>query len=176
MYPFIRMAVHSVKYARAPKLPLEGVHISQHMCWPQDIDLWGELNNGRTLTLYDLGRIQVFRRIGLLEVLRREGWRLTIAGTTVRYRRRVTMFNRFEMRSRLLGRGRRFFYVKQSMWREGEAQSSAVFRMAVVGKNGIIPPETVIKALGQPGWNPPLPDWVQSWIAAENRRNWPPLP
>jgi acyl-CoA thioesterase FadM len=174
MYPFFRMLYQVMNNIGANKLPIDGVHISHHRCWPVDIDPWGELNNGRTLTLYDFGRIQIFRRTGLVDTLRHNGWRLTMAGATVRYRRRVTVFDRFEMRTRILGRGQRFFYIKQSMWKQGEALSSVVYRVAVVGESGIVPSQEVADALGLPDWNPALPDWVQGWIDAENRRSWPP--
>jgi len=57
MYPVIRMAKELLKFARAEPLSVTGTHVSHHRCWPWDIDLWRELNNGRTLTLYDLARI-----------------------------------------------------------------------------------------------------------------------
>ena len=33
-----------------------------------------ELNNGRTLTLYDLGRIPMMLRLGVIRTLRAKGW------------------------------------------------------------------------------------------------------
>lgn len=55
MYPFVRFAKEALKYRNAPKLGLLETHVSYHRCWPWDLDPWIELNNGRTLTLYDLG-------------------------------------------------------------------------------------------------------------------------
>ncbi|MHA1128244.1 MAG: acyl-CoA thioesterase [Alphaproteobacteria bacterium] len=174
MYPVFRMVYQILKHRNDPALPLGGAHISEHICWPWDLDLWMELNNGRTLTLYDLGRIPLARRIGLLAALKRRKWGLTVAGSSVRYRRRVTMFNRFEMRSRTLGRDARFFYIQQSMWRNGEATSSALYRTAVTDKNGIVATDLVVQEMGHPDWNPTLPEWVQTWIDAEAQRVWPP--
>ncbi len=174
MYPFIRMAYHMAKHRNAPQLPADGVHVSQHMCWPVDIDMWSELNNGRTLTLYDLGRIQLARRMGLVAALRRRGWGMTMAGVTARYRRRVVMFDRFEMRSKAIGHDGRFFYLQQSMWKKEEAISSVLYRVAVVGKSGIVPTTEATAEMGFPDWNPEMPDWVQAWNGAENMRVWPP--
>lgn len=134
MYPFIRMAKEIRKFRNADPLGLDGVHVSHHSCWPWDIDLWKELNNGRTLTLYDLGRIPMVQRAGLLGTLKREGWGLTIAGTCVRYRRRIRVFETIEMRSRMVGWDARFLYLEQSMWRkDGECANHAVYRSAVTG-------------------------------------------
>lgn len=56
MYPIIRMLHQILKYRGKP-LTLGETHVSTHYCLPIDLDVWMELNNGRTLTLYDLGRI-----------------------------------------------------------------------------------------------------------------------
>ena len=174
MYPFIRMAYHIAKHTNAPALTLDEPHISHHRCWPVDLDLWRELNNGRTLTLYDLGRVQLMRRIGLFSVLKEQGWWLTMAGVTARYRRRVVMFDKFEMRSRAIGHDGRFLLLQQSMWKDGEALSSVLYRAAVVSENGIVPTQEVMAAMGNADWNPQLPDWVAQWGQAENARVWPP--
>jgi len=174
MYPFIRMFYQMLKHRNDPPLALGGVHVSQHYCHPVDLDMWAELNNGRTLTLYDLGRIPLAQRIGLLAVLKRRKWGLTVAGSSVRYRRRVTLFDKLEIRSAAIGRDARFFYVQQSMWKGGEATSSALYRLAVTGPDGIVPTDDVVAELGEPDWNPALPDWVQGWIESEAMRVWPP--
>jgi acyl-CoA thioesterase FadM len=176
MYPFMRMFREGLKASRAPRLELFETHVSQHRCWPWDLDIWNELNNGRTLTLYDLGRVPLAVRAGLIATLRREGWGLTVAGSVVRYRRRVRGFDRVEMHSRLLGWDRRFLYIDQSMWKtDGQCASHAVFRSAVTGTQGIVAPGEVIQALGADVTeSPALPAWVAAWIAAEDSRPWPP--
>src|SRR3712207_9518184 len=73
----------------AAPLDLFGTHESHHVCWPWDLDVFGELNNGRALTLYDLGRLPWSARIGLTRVLRAQRWQIAVAGASVRYRRRV---------------------------------------------------------------------------------------
>ena len=52
--------------------------------------------------LYDLGRMTAAGRTGLIGLLRRKRWALTMAGASVRYRRRIRSFETIEMRSRLV--------------------------------------------------------------------------
>jgi len=174
MYPFIRMAYQLAIHRNAPPLPLTGTHVSRHRCWPWDIDLWMELNNGRTLTLYDPGRIPLASRTGLVGVLRRERWGLTMAGASVRYRRRVRAFEVVEMRSRAVGWDDRFIYLEQSMWKDGACCSQILYRSAVTGRAGIVPTDRVMAAMGLEGESPELPCWVRAWIAADAERPWPP--
>jgi acyl-CoA thioesterase FadM len=174
MYPFIRMFHQLAVTRKAPPLPLTGTHVSRHRCWPWDIDLWMELNNGRTLTFYDLGRIPLARRTGLIDVLRRQRWGLTMAGASVRYRARIRTFEVVEMRSRAVGWDARFIYLEQSMWKGGTCCNQIVYRSAVTSREGIVPPARVMEAMGIAPETPDLPRWVQAWIDAEAERPWPP--
>lgn len=174
MYPFVRLMKELVVHSRAESLPFDGTHVSYHVCWPWDLDFWQELNNGRTLTLFDLGRIPLGRRTGLIKALRANGWGLTVAGVSVRYRKRIKVFERVEMRSRAIGWDERFFYIEQSMWKRGEATTHGLYRTAVTSRDGIVPPPRVAEAMGLDPTSPPLPDWVRHWIAAEHERPWPP--
>ena len=174
MYPFIRFLKESVKFRNAPPLGLLECHVSQHRCWPWDLDPWMELNNGRTLTLYDLGRLPMASRTGLIDVLRANGWGITVAGNSTRYRRRIRAFEAFELRSRLIGWDARFIYMEQAMWKGVECANHILIRSAFTSASGIVPPARVVQALGHDGPSPALPDWVQRWIAADTTRPWPP--
>ena len=175
MYPFFRMAKELYVHRNDPQLDINGMHVSHHMCWPWDLDLWMELNNGRTLTLFDLGRIPLARRTGLVDVIGRNKWGMTVAGVSVRYRQRIRLFRRIEMRSRALGWDERFMYLEQSMWnRRGQCTTHGLYRMAVTSAHGIVAPAKVAAAMGVDEISPTLPDWVQAWIDAEAMRPWPP--
>lgn len=177
MYPIIRMSLALWRGRKAQKLGPFDTFISHHRCWPWDIDMWMELNNGRTLTLYDLGRLPLAQVNGLLDVIRHKRWGLTMAGVVVRYRRRIRTFEKFEMRSRLLSWDARFFYIEQSMWKQnGECASHVVYRSAVTNKSGIVSTADVVAAMNLGHLqSPEMPDWVQMWLEAEDARPWPPM-
>lgn len=175
MYPAPRLFWQMFKHRKDPPLAATGVHVSSHICLPWDIDMWMELNNGRTLTLFDLGRIPLAQRIGLIDAIKPQGWGLAVAGASVRYRRRIRMFERITMRSRVVFWDDRFVYFEQSMWkRDGDCANHILLRIAVTGKAGIVPPARVFDVMGQTAPVPEAPEWVSAWIAAEAQRPWPP--
>ena len=174
MFPFVRLAKEMIKSSVATPLAIDEIHVTHHICWPWDIDMFFELNNGRSLSIYDLGRLPLAHRAGFLKLIRTQKWGMSMAGATVRWRHRVTVFQRFEMRSGVLGRDDRFLYLHQTMWRKGKALSSVVYRVAVTDKNGILHTQKVADALGIPDWNPKMPEWVEHWAKSENSREWPP--
>ncbi len=181
MYPFLRLAVQFLRHRGDPPLPLLGTHESRHLCWPWDLDVFGELNNGRTLTLYDLGRLPWSGRIGFIRVLRERRWQVAVAGASVRFRRRVHAFDRLLMRSRAVGWDERFLYSEQAIWllsgpHKGECASHVLIRSAVTaGRRGLVPAEEAVRALGHDGPPPELPAYVRAWIEAEGARPWPPM-
>ena len=174
MYPIVRLAKEFFVHRNAPELPVSGVHISHHRCWPQDIDMFVEMNNGRILTILDLGRTVLAKRVYLLRTLKENKWGLTMAGASVRYRRRIRPFEKFIVKSRCIGWDERFFYLDQTIWVYDKCAAQALYRSAVTDKNGIVAPDRVFTAAGSTDARPILPDWAQNWIDAEDTRIWPP--
>lgn len=176
MFPFIRLAKDILVARSQSPIGLTGLHVSHHMVWPWDLDMFVELNNGRALTLYDLGRLSMASRNGLFAALKREGWGMTMAGSSVRYRRRLRVFERFEMRSRAVCWDDRFTYIEQSMWKaDGACASHVLYRAAITDENGIVASSRILEALGEDAISPTPPDYVAAWIAAEALRPWPPM-
>lgn len=175
MYPFVRLAKEFFKFRNASPLGLTDTHVSHHVCWPWDIDLWMELNNGRTLTIYDLARLPLAKRVGLIKALKDNNWGLTMAGASVRYRRRVLPFQRVEIRSRAVCWDDKFVYLEQSMWRAGECCSHILYRSAVTDKTGIVSPTRVLDKVAPGSPAPEIPGWIAAWIEAEAARPWPPM-
>lgn len=176
MYPFIRMVYQTWKHRHAPSLGLFEPHHSQHYCLPWDIDLWLELNNGRTLTIFDLGRIPMSIRNGTAKAAKDGGYGMAVAGASVRYRRRVTTFQKVDMVTRPIGFDDKFLYIEQSMWdQKGECCNHILIRGAVIKKRKMVPPVELLDQLEPGVQSPDLPDWVNNWIEADNTRPWPPV-
>jgi acyl-CoA thioesterase FadM len=174
MYPFARLALVSRAARRRPPLPVDGTSRLRLTCWPWDLDMFAEMNNGRVLTLYDLGRFDQAIRTGLVAKLKPHGWGFAVGGASVRYRRRVRAFDRITLVTTPRGRDDRWFYLEQTMLVRGAAVSNALLRTCVTDRNGIVPTDRVADALGAPGWRPALPGWIAAWAEAEAARPWPP--
>jgi acyl-CoA thioesterase FadM len=174
MYPFFRMTAASAS-ERAQTAARDFRHPrGDHDLLPLDADIFWEMNNGRILTFYDLGRFALGQRIGLIRTLREQGWGLVVAGSSVRYRARIRPFQRFELRTRLLGWDERFIYIEQAMWRGDVACNHALMRTGVTEKGRLVETRRVADAMGLSPDSPPLPDWAASWADADAKRPWPP--
>lgn len=135
----------------------------QTRVWFSDIDVYPELNNGRHLSLMDIGRYSHGIRMGLFKILRKNNWGLMVAGNFTRYRRRLKLLQRFELETTIVGYDDRWFYFYQKTVRNNVIHSSALIRTAITSKKGLVPAKEVAKEMGLE-YQPHVPEWVNKWI------------
>jgi len=137
--------------------------------------MYMEMNNGRVITLYDLGRFHLVFAANMDSLLREKGWGLAIASSTVRYRKRVTLFDKVTMRSQLAGADERWLYIRQSMWVKGQPTSSILLRAAITHNGKAIPIQEFRDAI-EDDTLLNVEDWESDWVHVEDERPWPPNP
>jgi len=137
-----------------------------------DIDFYPELNNGRHLTLMDMGRLDLAERMGLLRIVHKQKWGLAVAGASVRYRHRLKAFKRFYLHTQIIAIDDRWFYFHQTIVRKGQIHSSALIRAGITNREGIVPVKKVLDFVGMSDWDPGMPEWVKAWTEAEELRPW----
>jgi len=173
VYPYFRLVTTYFGARRRPRLGLSDESRIRLRALPGDVDFYPELNNGRHLTLMDLGRLDLAVRTGLIALLRPRGWGLAVAGASVRYRHRIPLLARFLLVTRLVGRDRLWFYVEQRTELDGRVRSSALLRVGITGRQGVVPTAEVLTALGDVSLPEEVPEWVAAWAAADTQRPWP---
>ncbi len=148
--------------------------VTQIRVYPWDLDIFNELNNGRALTLYDMGRFSLSARTGLDKILMREKLGLTVAGSFIRYRRRIQAFQKIDISAQCIGIDDKFFYMLQNMHRNGEAVGQVLIRAGLT-RNGLMSPKLLIDLMDVDIKDvPKLPQWAQNIANADNERPWPP--
>jgi acyl-CoA thioesterase FadM len=172
LYPYLRLLRTLIKAKFGSSLDIKQESVLKMRVFLGDIDIYPELNNGRHLTLMDLGRLDLAQRTGLLRVVHREKWGFVVAGASVRYRNRLKTFNCFRLHTRIVGIDDRWFYFLQNTIREGHIHSSALVRAGVASKEGLVPVKKVLDAMGISDWDPGLPKWVEAWAEADELRPW----
>lgn len=173
MYPYLRSARVILSAWLGSRIDFDAESVVRMRVWLGDIDVFSELNNGRHLTLMDLGRFDLAVRSGFLRTVHHEGWGLTVGGASVRFRHRVPPFSRICLRSRVVGHDHRWFYFHQRIEGGDRLCSSALVRTAVIEKGRLVPVARVLEALEMPDSAPGLPGWVRAWVDAEAQRPWP---
>lgn len=174
MYPIRRQIIEALRCRKMGALMPGEAHVNHMRALPWDIDPFGDLNNGRILTLTDVGRIGLAQRMGLVKVMRQNRWGLAMAGSAPHYRRRVVMWEKLTFHSRFVARDERFFFIEQTLYAAGEPAFNVMCRTVITAKGRILPPSKVLAAIGHEDWNPAPPTWVAQWAKADSARPWPP--
>ncbi|MGB0958791.1 MAG: acyl-CoA thioesterase [Halocynthiibacter sp.] len=175
MYPVLRLLSTVIRAHFAAKVPATGTGEMSFICRPWDLDMFMEMNNGRILTLFDLGRFDLTIRAGVVPVMRAKKWGLAVAGSTVRYRKRITAFKRVTMRTRLAGYDDKWILIEQSMWLGDQPAASILLRTCFTAKGRAVSTQEALEAIGLSDWTPQLSDWADGWAKNDNIRPWPPM-
>jgi len=134
---------------------------------PTDIDILRHMNNGRYLSLFDLGRWDLLTRTGLLAAMSRNGWYAVVAAETITFRRSLELWQRFELETRLLGHDDRAVYLEHRAIVDGEIYARAIIRARILRRTGgTVPHDELFAAVGRPEGLPDIESWVHDWAAA----------
>ena len=172
MYPYLRVFKTLFLAKFGSSLDIDEESVLRMRVLLGDTDIYPELNNGRHLTLMDIGRLDLAQRTGLLRIVHRQKWGFAVAGASVRFRSRLKAFKRFRLHTRIVAIDDRWIYFHQNTIQNGNIHSSALVRAGITSKQGLIPVKKVLEAMGVPDWDPGMPKWVAAWSEAEELRPW----
>ena len=86
-----------------PHLVLPGdVSALRFRVWPTDLDTSVHMNNGRYLTLMDLGRLDIMVSSGLWRAVLRYKWTPIASGILIRFRRELRLWQRLRLETRIV--------------------------------------------------------------------------
>ncbi len=138
---------------------------------PWDCDLNVHLNAGRYVSFMDIARIELMGRMRVFSQIIKRGWRPIMGGCVMRYRRSLLPFERFDVRTRILGWDEKWYYIEHLVERHGALCAIGTMRLLIRGKEGNIPPADV-NALTKEGNipSPQLPEFVLRWRELEDAR------
>lgn len=147
--------------------PLEEVSSISLRVWPNDLDLNLHMNNGRYLSLMDLGRVDLMFRCGLGQWLKR-GWQPLVGASFCRHFKPLNLFQEFAIDSRVLGWDEKWLYIEHRVRRGADLHALAVIKALVAERGAILPTRDLLAAIGHESLeSPALPGWVQDWLKSE---------
>jgi acyl-CoA thioesterase FadM len=136
--------------------------------WPNDLDLNVHVNNGRYLTLMDLGRLDLMMRNNGFKLWFGRGWQPLVALSMTRHFKALKVFQPFVLSSQLLGWDEKWIYFEQRFESRGKLYCVALVRGLLAGAQGPIPTAQLLQEMKIPAQpSPELPSYVKDWIKAE---------
>jgi acyl-CoA thioesterase FadM len=161
----LRISLLALVSRRRGVLETSVVHLR---VWPNDLDLNLHMNNGRYLSLMDLGRVDVMFHSGAFKLWFTQGWQPLVAASSIRHFKSLSLGQAFEIRTRILGWDEKWIYFEQRFTRRGQLHALAGVKALMAGNQRLISTQELFGAAGQALQpSPPLPEWVLTWLKAE---------
>lgn len=136
---------------------------------PWDLDVNLHMNNGRYFAMADMGRYDWWLRTGLWRQVRARDWHPVAGDSNARYSGSLLTFQRYRLRTRLLGWNEKWFFAEQRFVRRGRVMCTVLVRYLFMDATGA--PRTtaeVLALIGASSASPPLPDYVATWARAQD--------
>jgi acyl-CoA thioesterase FadM len=152
--------------ARGGLRPLTDVHRIRVRVLPTDIDVLRHLNNGRYLSLFDLGRWDMLERTGLTRIFRGRRWYAVVSNETITFRRSLKLWQRFDLETRWIGHDDRALYMEHRAVVDGEIHARAIVRARILGPDGPVSHDDLFRAVDVPDGLPEVDDWLHAWAEA----------
>lgn len=134
---------------------------------PTDLDVLRHMNNGRYLSLFDLGRWDLLTRTGMADAMKAHGWYGVVSAETVTFRKSLEPWKRFDVESRLLGHDDKAIYLEHRAVVDGEIYARAIIRSRMLKRSGgTLSHEELFAAVGRPEGLPEVEQWMHDWANA----------
>lgn len=153
---------------RPSRLGILGESAVRFRVWPNDLDTNFHMNNGRYLTLMDLGRLDLLLRNGAVRHVVAQRWYPVLGGCVIRFRRPLNLFQRFEIRTRIVTWDEKWVYLEQRILRNGDLALHAYLKGVFVARaGGSVPVTRLLDRMGVRQAPPAMPAGLSAWLEAE---------
>ena len=163
MFPWLRLSKTLLIRSGAPRIGLLDTTCVRMRIWPNDLDFNLHVNNGRYLTLADIGRVDWFVRSGVLRLAREQKAIPVVGDALAKFRRELRVGQSFKIRSRLVGWDARWGFLEHRFYRANRAIGVVAIRGVFRGPEGALDPGTFLAGLGLKLASPALPNWIAEW-------------
>lgn len=152
------------------------VSVLSFRVYPHDLDLSMHMNNGRYLTLMDLGRMDVMLRSGLWREVLHHRWTPIASAITIRFQRELRLFQRFRLQTRLLCWEENLVVMEQAFiitggLRDGQPAARALFKGGLYDRKEkkFVEIARLMTLIGASAESPPPAPEVEAFLHADDR-------
>lgn len=135
--------------------------------WPNDIDINGHMNNGRYLTVMDLGRLDLIARTALAKMVLKLRWQPLVASVMIRYYRSLKPFQKYRLKTKVVGWNEKWFFIEQRFERKEHLIAVGLVKVLFRDHNGNVPTANVLNSVNVSIPSPDLPPAIIAWQEAE---------
>lgn len=129
-----------------------------------DLDVLRHMNNGKYLSILDLGRMDLMIRSGFWAKLQAQGWYPVVAGQTISYRKSLRLGQRFDLYTRVIGFDDRWGYIEQTFCVGTTVYARAIVRSRFLKRTGgSVDHDELERLAGGFPESLVVPEWMGEW-------------
>ena len=167
MYVFIRLFYTLLVASFRPRISFFDNAVTTLRVWPNDLDINLHVNNGRYLTLMDIGRFDLCWRSGLLQAALKRGWLPVVGTAQVTFKKSLKPFQKFELHTKMLWWDGKWFYIEHAFYSGGDLYARALIKGVFRSKGKNVPIKTIAEAMGIDLPFPECPQVIVDWNSFE---------
>ncbi len=134
---------------------------------PNDLDLNFHMNNGRYLSVMDLGRLDLLIRTDLAKALVQHRWQPLVGAVNMRYKQSLMPLKKYRLRTKVIGWDEKWFYIEQRFECGNRVIAVALVKALFRGKKRNITPEETLKLIHVNIDPPKMPERILRWLSME---------
>jgi acyl-CoA thioesterase FadM len=125
--------------------------------WLHDLDTNLHMNNGRYLTLMDLGRVQLMIRAGMIPFILRHKWMPVVGESHLWHRRSLAPFQAFDLQTEVIAADEKWIYIQHKFFAGNELMAVGTIKGLFKKPGGTVPQRELFAAMGWPFPTAPVP-------------------
>jgi len=145
------------------KLSLLDTSVLTGRVWPTDLDNNLHMNNGRYLTLMDLGRFDLVARAGFMPSILKNHWFPVLGAARISYFRPLRPFRTYILKTQLVAWDEKWLYLRQEFESEGKLCARAYVQGLFLGSKGKASTKDLFAVVGFTEDPPPFPEDLAEW-------------
>ncbi|MFL5784116.1 MAG: acyl-CoA thioesterase [Bacteriovoracaceae bacterium] len=103
---------------------------------PTDLDLLMHVNNGVYFSFMDFGRWNMIFKNGAYDLAKKNGWYTVVAGETIRFKKSLKLWDKFTMKTKMVGHDDKYFFIEQRFLKNGEEMATGLVKVRFLKKAG----------------------------------------
>ena len=173
---YCRLILLFIKQIWRSKLELLETSNTRFRVLPNDLDFNMHMNNGRYLTVMDLGRFDLMMRCGLFKKALEHKYAPILGSVKMRYRLPLLPFQPYDLQTRIVCWDEKWAYIEQRFVIVNGDKKGAIAAIALLKasmydtkQKQTVPPKTLIGLLNLGEiQSPEMLDYFKDWAKAES--------
>lgn len=144
---YFRLIYILLKSWRSARLEPLATSVIPMRVWINDLDLNRHMNNGRFLTIMDLGRMDLLKRTGTLKMAIANKWMPIVGTASMEFLRPLKFAQQYELHSRISSWDDKWFYIEQIFYSRDKIIAVGKIKGLLRGKSGNVSPNHIMQQL-----------------------------